>query len=159
MIHYGLIKNRLGEWQVYTRGNNREAVRQDLLPLEKAGMPLEHIKIVKALSKDDHVIEYKIKVTKFSGVVEEYEVHEEAYRNAYVEFCSLVHMSMCNKRDEIAQIELCDIISSHPIQTWINNLGADINETRRQNAKAQLMKNSALSPAAYQLLLELSNEK
>lgn len=158
MVHYGLIKNRLGEWQVYTRGNNREAVRLDLLPLEKAGMPLENIKIVKALSKDDHVVIYKIKVTKFSGKVEEYEVHEETFRNAYVEFCSLVHISMCNKRDEIAKIELCDLLS-HPLHTWINNLGSDINQTRRQNAKARLLKNNALSPAAFELLCELSNER
>lgn len=157
MTHYGLIKNRLGEWQVYTRGNNREAVRLELLPLERAGIPLENLKIVKALSKDDHVVIYKVKITKFDGKVDEYEVHEEAFRNAYVEFCSLVHISMCNKRDEIAKIELCDLLS-HPLHTWINNLGADINQTRRQNAKARLMKNSTLSPAAFELLCQLTNE-
>lgn len=49
MMYYGLIKNRLGNWCVFTRGENKHIVREELVPFEKAGFPLERIKIMKAL--------------------------------------------------------------------------------------------------------------
>ena len=150
--YYGLIRNRLGEWCVYTRGNSRQAVRDELMPLEKGGLRLEDIRIIKAGLKEGFILPFRFKFTYTDNTTKVVEISAENRLRVDIDFLSYVHMALTDKLKNIVSIALVEY-NDKVRYIWRNEEAAENEKARRRNVEEKILRND---PKAWELLKALA---
>lgn len=105
MMHYGIIRNKLGEWITYARGESSAKVWKEMDELISAGFPAERIKVVTGLDPQHYIGYNHMELTMKDGSVKEYELHS---MNKAQDFVVYIQMAMTKTIKDVVGITLTD---------------------------------------------------
>lgn len=87
--YYGMIKNGLGKWVVFTEDYGREAVKKQMADLLKKGWNPKDIRIVNPLDHDCHAMKDIITITLLDGSVQQHEIISDCNLGNFLTYCQM----------------------------------------------------------------------
>ena len=134
MMYYLLMKNDLKEWVVFSRSETKEKLYRMKERFEKAGIPLEHLKIVDPLCEEEYVAYDHIVLTMASGEEKSYEIHNTHPRT---DFLAYVQMAITGQLKQVISIQLL-ASGKQPLLSWTNEYEMHKLDQRSQSILTQL---------------------